>query len=189
MISQAATLALSTSSCAIMHHNVLNAFNSSSPVTFEPVTIAQVYPAVIRLPATGAPVALSPEKFWRSISLNLHRDISSDPALRTAAGSSADQSAQLWWQIEISDSIIANEQGAGMVFYVTSARVAPSYLTGGIGSYSVMAVYVTVRACWAVAARRSCVLTRRAASVRLGRARRWAPSSERPRQPHAPHQL
>jgi hypothetical protein len=101
-------------------------------LTLVSLAVAGAFPLVLRLPATGAALALGGAS--RTIALELR-----------GGGGNASSSA-LWWSATLaaSDPFGAGNNASGLVFNLISDKVAPSLLTTSLGSYSVLAIYITV---------------------------------------------
>jgi hypothetical protein len=119
----------------------------------DPVTIFDLYPLALRLPATAPPSALG--AVTRSIDVQLHRgnttgmpsaSAAAAAGRRTRVSAHAYADAPLWWTVKMSASADAFgwSTPVGLVFNVVSDKVAPNVLVSSLGSYSVLAVYITV---------------------------------------------
>lgn len=131
----------------------------------DPVTVSNVYPLALHLPATGLPTPLGGA--MRDIALTLHRinpNASSTSGLSsTASGSATDglsagrlgaqpfSTLPLWWTLNLAaeDPFVGPvgnaSTGGGLTFNLISDKVAPSILTSALGSgYSVLALYAGI---------------------------------------------
>lgn len=120
-----------------------------------PVTVSNVYPLALHLPATGLPTPLGGA--MRDIALTLHRinpNATSSASGGLAAGKLGAQpfsTLPLWWTLNLAaeDPFVGpvgnSSTGGGLVFNLISDKVAPSILTSALGSgYSVLALYAGI---------------------------------------------
>lgn len=103
------------------------------------VTIHDLYPLVLRLPATSNPVQLG--SAMRTVQLGLHSGNDTGVAATATPGFG---SVPLWWTVAIDPhDRFAWSTRSGLVFNTVSDRVAPA-LVQSLGGYSILALYVTV---------------------------------------------
>lgn len=104
----------------------------------QPLTLVDLYPLAVRLPATASAVSLGVAS--RSLDLQLYAG--------NSTGSADALQRSLWWTVTISDAdpFGPSPSTNGPDFNTVSDRVAPTALVSslGAGSYSVLAVYFGV---------------------------------------------
>lgn len=148
---------------AVNHTEIDKRMNDTS--VGKAVIVSNLYPRVLRLPATTEPQAVVASTSWpanyRTISLQLHFGRLNSTAIAdgtpqavTTEGPSEDgvqTPARLWWELQMHDEPGPGGGNGGfggsdpgLEFYVVSDRIAPNFLTSGVGSYSVLAIYAGV---------------------------------------------